>query len=103
MSALRFNTVLLEISDQLSSNQLDSLKFLCKDIIGKKDLEKTTSGRDLFRLLTERKKLGADNTEFLSELLKEIHRLDLSDKLNSFESQSESSDNQPDDTERGTV
>lgn len=103
MTAVLFNSVLLEISNQLSSKQLEDLKFLCNDVIGKKDLEKTTSGRDLFRLLTERQKLGAENTDFLCGILIHIHRPDLSDKLMRFESRTGSSDDEPDATEKGTV
>ncbi|XP_026233723.1 FAS-associated death domain protein [Anabas testudineus] len=103
MSFVEFNAGLLAISDQLSSNQLDDLKFLCRDIIGKKYVETTTSGRDLFRLLTERQKLGPDNTEFLSKLLEKINRPDLSERLNSFQDQSGSNDNQPDDTEKAKL
>lgn len=102
MDPVDFNAVLLAISDQLSSDQLDALKFLCPDV-GKKNLEKITSGRDLFRLLTERQKLAADNTEFLSGLLMKIHRPDLSDNLNSFVNQSGSNDDQADDAEKGRV
>ncbi|XP_029000644.1 protein FADD [Betta splendens] len=101
MTALVFNSVLLEISNQLSSQQLDDLKFLCTDIIGRKHLEKTTSGRDLFRLLTERQKLGAGDTDFLCDLLNKVHRPDLSDKLRSCESLPGSSE--PDETEKAKL
>lgn len=103
MDSLHFNAVLLSISDQLSSDQLNDLKFLCNRFIGKKILEKVSSGRDLFQLLTERQRLGADNTQFLSDLLEKVHRQDLSDKLNGFVNQSGSNDDHLDDVEEGTV
>ncbi|XP_070706069.1 FAS-associated death domain protein [Pempheris klunzingeri] len=86
MSSSNFNAVLLEISNQLSAKQLDDIKFLCRDMIGKRDLEKINSGRELFQVFTERGRLGADNRDFLSGLLVHVHRLDLSEKLKSFHS-----------------
>lgn len=103
MNSLQFNAVLLEISNQLSTEQLENMKFLCRHVIGKKDTEKIRAGVTLFQFLTERGRLGEDNTEYLSELLKKIQRLDLSEKLNSFESQPGYTDNQADETEKGSV
>ncbi|XP_076593027.1 FAS-associated death domain protein [Chaetodon auriga] len=103
MSSLQFNAVLLEISNQLSAEQLEQIKFLCRDMIRKRELETIDTGRKLFNILTERGRLGADNKECLCELLREIQRHDLSDKLNRFESQSGSTDNQPDDEEKAKL
>ncbi|XP_035508205.1 FAS-associated death domain protein [Morone saxatilis] len=85
MSSFQFNALLLEISNQLSSEQLDKLKFLCRDLVGKRDLEKTDTGRRLFQILTERGRLAPDNTEYLCRLLTEIHREDIAEKLSRFE------------------
>ncbi|XP_040002618.1 protein FADD [Xiphias gladius] len=103
MNSLQFNAVLLEISNQLSTEQLENMKFLCRHVIGKKDTEKIRAGVTLFQFLTERGRLGEDNTEYLSELLKKIQRLDLSEKLNSFESQPGYTDNQADETEKAKL
>ncbi|XP_068432302.1 FAS-associated death domain protein [Clinocottus analis] len=100
MTSLRFNSVLLDISNQLAPKQLEDLKFLCRDLVGKRELETITSGTKLFQLLTERGKLGADNTDCLSRLLRDIHRDDLSEKLDNFESGAGVSDDQPDAAER---
>ncbi|XP_062272962.1 protein FADD [Scomber scombrus] len=85
-----FNSVLLEISNQLTKEKLDMMKYLCGDIIKKRDQESIDSGFKLFQILTERQKLAEDNTEFLSKLLLDIKREDLSEKLNNFQSQPES-------------
>lgn len=103
MSSSQFNKILLDISNQLSPDELDKLKFLCRDVIGKKDLEKIDSGHRLFQVLGERCKLSADNTKPLSDLLDGIKRPDLSEKLNNFESLSEYSDDQPDEAERAKL
>lgn len=103
MTALQFNAVLLQISNELSREQLEQMKFLCKDMIGKKERETIDTGVKIFRVLEERGKLGADNTDYLCQLLTEIRRHDLSEKIKGFESVSGSADNQPDEQERGTV
>ncbi|XP_034039641.1 FAS-associated death domain protein [Thalassophryne amazonica] len=100
MSSLHFNAVLLNISKELTAEQLEQLKFLCKDIIGKREREKVVSGLQLFQLLTERRQLGEDNTLYLSKLLLEIHRHDLSEILNGHRSQRQTAENQPDPAER---
>ncbi|XP_075965981.1 FAS-associated death domain protein [Anarhichas minor] len=103
MSALQFNSLLLEISNQLNQEQLDRMKFLCKEF-GKGVLEKIKNGTQLFQLLSENMKLGPDQTEYLSQMLKCIQRNDLSDKLDSWtESWSGDSDDQPDAAERAKL
>ncbi|KAF3686991.1 FAS-associated death domain protein FAS-associating death domain-containing protein FADD [Channa argus] len=103
MSCLEFNAVLLDISNQLSVDNLETLKFLCREMIGKKDREKINSGIKLFQLLTERGKLGPQNTEFVSACLREAQRQDLADKLTSFETQSANTNDEPDDTEKAKL
>uniref|UniRef100_A0A3B4ATA8 Fas (tnfrsf6)-associated via death domain n=1 Tax=Periophthalmus magnuspinnatus TaxID=409849 RepID=A0A3B4ATA8_9GOBI len=84
---MTFNTLLLEISSHLSKEQLESLKFLCGDVIRKRDQEKVDTGIKLFQMLMQRAKLGPDNTEYLSRLLTEVQRQDLRDKLQSLDEQ----------------
>nr|XP_046240295.1 protein FADD [Scatophagus argus] len=98
MSSLKFNADLLEISNQLSAEQLSQLKFLCRDHIGKREMENIDTGIKLFDILTQRGKLGPDNTDYLRQLLTEIRRPDLLSKIDSIESQSGSTE-QPDETE----
>ncbi|KAK5916013.1 hypothetical protein CesoFtcFv8_001554 [Champsocephalus esox] len=100
MSSLQFNSLLLDISNQLTEKQLEDLKFLCGDMLGKRELEKICSGVRLFQVLTERMKLGADNTDCLSRFLTQIQRQDLAERLESFESQADLSDVLPDKEER---
>ncbi|MGH0128696.1 UNVERIFIED_CONTAM: hypothetical protein FKN15_043739 [Acipenser sinensis] len=76
--------------------RLDAKKFVAelrrpvaaraKDIdIRKKELEKISSGTDLFRNLMEKGKISVDNTGFLRFLLTSIKREDLLEKLENFE------------------
>ncbi|XP_042370990.1 uncharacterized protein LOC121964874 [Plectropomus leopardus] len=101
MSAQQFNCVLLEISNHLSSDQLDKLKFLCRGLVGKRQMENIRTGTKLFEVLTERGKLGPGNTEFLIRILSDVHRQDLVLRLNSCETQSGPNDDQPDPEETG--
>ncbi|XP_017275044.1 protein FADD [Kryptolebias marmoratus] len=82
MDPQQFNAVLLDISNRMSSDELDKLKFLVSDRVGKRDLERITTGHGLFEVLTQRRLLAPDITDYLSELLNQIHRPDLSDRLN---------------------
>lgn len=102
MSSFSFNAVLLEISNQLSADQLEQIKFLCADQVGKREREQITTGRRLFQVLTERGQLGVHNTDYLSRILTKIHRPDLADALTREHSE-EGSDNQPDEAEKGAV
>ncbi|KAG8001034.1 FAS-associated death domain protein [Nibea albiflora] len=103
MSSFHFNAVLLDISNQLSAEDLNNLKFLCKEMIGKRQQEHIDTGRKLFQVLTERGKLGADNRQYLYDLLLRIQRQDLCDKLTRFETPAEPTDPQPDDEERAKL
>lgn len=85
MDSSEFNATLLDISDQLSKEQLGKIVFLCKGIITKKDAENIDTGLKLFTLLMERQKLADNNTDFLCEVLQKIHRPDLVAKLQPFE------------------
>ncbi|KAK2853408.1 hypothetical protein Q5P01_006069 [Channa striata] len=85
---------------KLSAENLDTLKFLCREMIGKKDREKINSGIKLFQLLTERGKLGPQNPEFVSECLRQIQRHDLAEKLRNFETESAKPEDEPSDTEK---
>lgn len=100
MSSHKFNSVLLDISDHLSEDQLSKLKYLCQNEIGKRSLEKIDKGIELFSFLRERGKLGENNTEFLAQILAEIRREDLLEKLNAFVYGA--TPQHQDDTENGT-
>ncbi|KAM4597139.1 FAS-associated death domain protein [Fundulus diaphanus] len=103
MSASQLNFVLLEISNQLSDENLEKLKFLVRAQIGKQKLEKIKTGHQLFEALSERGQLADDKTDFLSNLLRQIQRNDLADKLNNLETQSRDPDNDISDTERAKL
>lgn len=87
-----FNAVLLQISNELKDDNLNNLKFLCSDCIGKKHLEKVKMGVDLFQLLKEANKIEPGDTRFLCEMLDKINRRDLGDKVRSLQNTSDQPD-----------
>ncbi|XP_014834882.1 PREDICTED: FAS-associated death domain protein isoform X2 [Poecilia mexicana] len=89
MSASSFNSVLLGISNMLKEENLEQLKFLVRDHIGKQKLERIKTGHQLFEILTERGQLGKDKANYLCQLLRQVQRDDLSEKLSNWEVQQE--------------
>lgn len=71
---LSFRRALNRVAAELGRQDLDNLKFMCKDVIPESKLEKTRSALDLFTSLEERGKLGVDNLEFLTNCLATIGR-----------------------------
>ncbi|XP_064167555.1 caspase-8-like isoform X1 [Anguilla rostrata] len=68
--------LLLKIDSDLDSQEVEELKFLCKDHVPQKQLETVEAAQDLFLRLQEHGLLGEDCL-FLAELLLTIRRLDL--------------------------
>eukprot|EP00061_Rhincodon_typus_P009964 g33862.t1 len=85
LGAMRFAALLNSISNSLSRDNVESLKFLCRELIRKRPLEAVTSGIQLFQQLEELDLLGPDNTQTLSRLLSEIQRQDLQQQLAAFQ------------------
>ncbi|KAM9267048.1 FAS-associated death domain protein isoform 1-T1 [Cariama cristata] len=79
-----FLTLLHSFSSSLSDSELSSLKFLCRDNIGKRRLEAVQSGGELFSILLEQQLIARDKVSFLHILLESIKREDLVSQLNQF-------------------
>ncbi|XP_041117553.1 caspase-8-like isoform X2 [Polyodon spathula] len=69
--------ILHEIDEDLGSEEVEALKFLCRDYIPKKKQEAIRDAKDLFIKLREQGKLGDDDQVIVSELLYTIRRFDL--------------------------
>ncbi|XP_051983157.1 protein FADD [Xyrauchen texanus] len=82
-----FRAMLLTISDKLDEGNVESLKFLCREDIGKKKLEKINKGIDLFECLIEKAEIGPDNTEVLRRLLDDIGQKVLVHIIDNYETQ----------------
>uniref|UniRef100_A0A8C2HG81 Fas (tnfrsf6)-associated via death domain n=1 Tax=Cyprinus carpio TaxID=7962 RepID=A0A8C2HG81_CYPCA len=102
MDNSRFRAMLLAISDKLTENNVSDLKFLCPEV-GKKKLEKTNKGIDLFEYLIERAAIGPDNTELLRKLLNQIGQTVLLNIIDEYERGAGSPPDVPDPKEREKI
>ena len=76
---MKFRKSLLRISNQLSRQDLELLKFFCENDVPRARMERVRSGTDLFNALEERGKLSARNLSFLVNILGSINRGQLID------------------------
>ncbi|XP_012521123.1 PREDICTED: FAS-associated death domain protein [Propithecus coquereli] len=80
-----FLVLLHSVSASLSTGELTDLKFLCREQVGKRKLERVQSGLDLFSVLLEQNDLEPQRTELLRKLLTSLRRHDLLRRLDDFE------------------
>ncbi|KAH3725057.1 uncharacterized protein LOC127853677 [Dreissena polymorpha] len=73
----RYNIFLNSLAEAMTSEDFRKLKFIFKDAVGKKAMEKADDPRDLFKLLEQRVFLSKDNLLFLQRALYELGRKDL--------------------------
>ncbi len=73
--------LLMEVSNELSRQDLKNLLFCCGDAVSEADAEKIESGVDLFKMLKHVNRLKPDRYDYLKELLKTVGRVDLASKL----------------------
>ena len=79
MSSYRY--LLLELSNSLTTAELQELKFLCADVIPAGRLERINRGFELFGALEQLNMLSEENRDFLASKLIAVNRNDLRDKL----------------------
>lgn len=77
--------LLHSLSGSLSGNDLTELKFLCRERVSKRKLERVQSGLDLFSVLLEQNDLERGRTGLLRELLTLLRRHDLVQRLDDYE------------------
>ncbi|XP_016041775.1 FAS-associated death domain protein [Erinaceus europaeus] len=80
-----FLVLLHSVSAALASEELTQLKFLCRDRVGKRKLERVQSGLDLFAVLLEQSELDGRRPALLRQLLRSLRRDDLLLRLDAFE------------------
>lgn len=80
-----FLVLLHSLSGSLSGSDLMELKFLCRERVSKRKLERMQSGLDLFSVLLEQNDLERGRTGLLRDLLASLRRHDLLQRLDDFE------------------
>ncbi|XP_071144912.1 uncharacterized protein [Mytilus edulis] len=73
-----------EVAQELSPENIKTVKFFIRHNIGKRDLQKIVTGTDLLRLLEERCMLSAENVEQLATYLQIAKRNDLDEKVQQY-------------------
>lgn len=89
MEAMHFRSFLLQISDDITKEKLEQIKYLCSDDIPERDLESISSPWQLFKDLERRQMIGIDNLSFLRKLLTDVMCLQLVTKIDDFTSRRE--------------
>ncbi|NWZ89960.1 CASPA protein, partial [Nesospiza acunhae] len=79
--SLKFHQQLFLISENLVTEDVAALKFLCTDLLYLSKLEGVKSAADIFKLLMAQEYLNVEDTFLLAELLYRIKRHSLLDKL----------------------
>ncbi|NWY11211.1 CASPA protein, partial [Aphelocoma coerulescens] len=79
--SLKFRQQLLLISENLVTEDVAALKFLCTDLLHHRKLEGVKSALDIFKLLMAQEYLNAEDTFLLAELLYRIKCHSLLKKL----------------------
>ncbi|EDO42517.1 predicted protein, partial [Nematostella vectensis] len=72
-----FRALLLKISDELTSENLSSMRFLCRDVIPAGRLEHFRRPIDMFVEFERLDRLSEKNRDFLASILVQIRRPDL--------------------------
>ena len=72
-----FRRCLNALSNQLSHQNLDDMKFVCKDHVPVARMERVRNPLDIFQALEERGKLAMNDTSFLVKVLVTIERSNL--------------------------
>ena len=70
----QFNVLLNNLSNELSSENLQSLIYVCGELISEHESEKISSGWDAFKILIRRNAIGEKPMKmaFLLEIIKEL-------------------------------
>ena len=71
---LVFRRLLFRLGEELSNQDMEYLRFLCKGTIRASRMEKCLSATALFEALSERGKLSADDLGYLEQILTSIGR-----------------------------
>jgi FAS-associated death domain protein len=81
-----FRSMLIDIGERIVKNELDTMKYYCRDFVPMGRLETIESAINLWEALEEKGKLGPRNIEFLRELVgKALNRVDLLGRIAEYD------------------
>ncbi|XP_060560660.1 caspase-8-like [Ruditapes philippinarum] len=72
---------LIDIDEEVGDDELEGLKFLCRDHIPVSKLEKSQTALEVFDIMKKMVLIESNNVDYLLECLGRVHRLDLVRKL----------------------
>lgn len=81
---VQFKELLRRIGTQLKKDDLSTLKFLCQDVISRRQLDSATSSLDLLTCLQKKRCITARSPEFLRRILQDADRSDLSNLVENY-------------------
>ena len=84
MAVSDYRKILFHLSEQITSDELKKLKYLCIDFIPTSKLERITQAMDLFTELEYQEKLSDTNFSLLKDLLKQLERRNLLSLIDKF-------------------
>ena len=79
-----YRTFCYHLSTSLRNEDLEALKYLYLGIVSRANMEKVTTGFQLFDLLEQIEEITPQNLTRLGEMMQEIKRDDLASKVNKF-------------------
>ena len=80
----KFRIFLHRLSIEIAKDELDSMKFLLQGLIPLEHLEKCSQPSDLVSIMIRQDLLREDNLDYLEELLSDIKRLDLAQRVRAY-------------------
>lgn len=80
-----FRKVLFSLCQELTTENLSSLKYLLRDLLTAKELEDIRDPMDLMIYLEQRNELCSNDCQILKDLLTQIKRKDLFQKIQAFQ------------------
>ncbi|XP_068702782.1 uncharacterized protein [Montipora foliosa] len=85
MSISPFRQLIFSLCQELSAEDLDSMKYLLRDLLTTREIEGVSRPSDLFVFLEQRGELGSENCGLLKDIFVTIQRRDLLKKLEDFD------------------
>ena len=79
-----YRTFLVDLSDNLSMDDLEKLKFVGLNVVPRGEMEKVTAGFKFFDFLEQKGTITPQNITFLEKIMQAIKRNDLASKVNQF-------------------